>query len=101
VAQGLLNGDLMFCTICEFNDLRVAKLTRLATSGRSLRWPMFGGMACINFSRPKMLAATQANLFRAVGQDIFLVGAVGGLNHDREQQQEIDLRAGIMAFATT
>ena len=48
-----------------------------------------------------MSAANQANLFRAVGQDIFLVGAVGGLNHDREQQQEIDLRAGIMAFATT
>ena len=48
-----------------------------------------------------MSAANQANLFRSVGQDIFLVGAVGGLNHDRERQQEIDLRAGIMALATT
>ena len=91
----------MFCTICEFNDLRVAKLTRLATSGRSLRWPVFSGIACINFSRPKMSAANQANLFRSVGQDIFLVGAVGGLNHDREQQQEADLRAGTMALSTS
>jgi hypothetical protein len=41
---------------------------------------MFGGMACINFSRPKMSVANQANLFRAVGQDIFLVGAVGNNN---------------------
>jgi hypothetical protein len=41
---------------------------------------MFSGMACINFSRAKMSAANQANLFRAVGQDIFLVGAIGGLN---------------------
>jgi hypothetical protein len=62
---------------------------------------MVSGMARINFSRPTMSAANQANLFRAVGQDIFLVGAVGRLNHDREQQQEIDLRAGIMALATS
>jgi hypothetical protein len=33
--------------------------------------------------------------------DIFLVGAAGGLNHEREQQQEINLRAGIMALPTT
>jgi hypothetical protein len=58
---------------------------------------MFSGMACITFSRPKISAANQANLLRAVGQDIFLVDAFGRLNHDREQQQEIDLRAGIMA----
>jgi hypothetical protein len=62
---------------------------------------MFSGMACINFSRAKVSAANQANLFRAVGQDIFLFGAVGRLNHDRERQQEIDLRAGIMALATS
>jgi hypothetical protein len=84
---------LVFCTVRKFNELRVAKLTRLVTSGRSFCWPMFGGMACINFSRIKMSAANQAYLFRAVGQDVFLVGAVGGLNHDRGQQQESDLQA--------
>ena len=62
---------------------------------------MFNGTACINFSRPKMSAANQANLFRAVGQDIFLVGAVAGLNDDREQQQEADPRAGSLALATS
>ena len=71
VARGLLTGDLMFCTVCEFNDLRVAKLTRLATSGRLLRWPVFSGMACINFSRAKMSAANQANLFRSVWSRYF------------------------------
>jgi hypothetical protein len=35
----------------------------------------------------KMSAANQANLFRVVGQDTFLVGAVDGLSDDREQQQ--------------
>ncbi len=79
----------MFCIICQFNELRVAKLTRLATSGRSLHWPMFSGMAWINFSRAKMSAANQANLLGAVGQDISVVG---------REQQEIDLRVGIMAL---
>jgi NAD(P)-dependent dehydrogenase (short-subunit alcohol dehydrogenase family) len=61
--------------LAESGATVVAKLTRLATSGRSLHWPMFKGMACINFSRAKMSAANQAKLFRAVGQDTFLVGA--------------------------
>ena len=27
----LLNGDFVFCTTCEFNNLRVAKMARLTT----------------------------------------------------------------------
>jgi putative tryptophan/tyrosine transport system substrate-binding protein len=34
-------SDLRFCTICEFNDLRVAKMARLATPARSIRPSVF------------------------------------------------------------
>jgi hypothetical protein len=78
----------MFCTICEFNDLRVAKLTRLATSGRSLRWPMFSGMACINFSRPKkcqqQIRPTCFELLVSIGTHVFTALERGGGKGDMQ-----------------
>jgi hypothetical protein len=71
-ARGLLNGNFVFCITCEFNNLRVVKMARLATPARSGCRPVFSGMVCINFSRPKKSVANEANLFCVVGQDIFV-----------------------------
>jgi hypothetical protein len=71
MARGLLNRDLMFRTTCEFNDLRVAKIARLATLARSICRPVFSGMVRINFSRlNKDVSSKETNLIRPGGQDV-------------------------------
>jgi hypothetical protein len=65
LARGLLNGVFGFCIGRDFNDLRVAKIARLATSARPIFRSMFSGIVWINFSRPKISAANQPTLLRA------------------------------------
>jgi hypothetical protein len=77
-ARELLNGDFVFYITCEFNNLRVVKMARLATPARLGCRPVFSGMVCINFSRPKKSVANEANLFCVVGQDIFVSALFDG-----------------------
>jgi hypothetical protein len=62
-ARLLLNGDFVFCTACEFNNLRVAKMARLATPARSECRRAFSGMVRINFSRSKKSAQMRPTCF--------------------------------------
>jgi hypothetical protein len=58
----------------------VAKMARSATAARSVRRPKSSGIVRINFSRPQMSTANEANPFCTVGQDIFVVLVVGAAN---------------------
>ena len=75
LARGLLNGDFMFRTICEFNKLRVAKTACSATPARSICRPAFSGMMCIISCDQKMSAANEPTCF-ALLVKIFLSSAL-------------------------
>jgi hypothetical protein len=79
MARGLLTGDLMFRTTCEFSDLHVAKIARSATLARSICRLVLSGMVRINFSRPKMSAANEANVLPCWSR-YFVIRVVGGAN---------------------
>jgi hypothetical protein len=74
----------VFCIICIFNDLRVAKMPLLATPARSICRLVFSGTVSINFSRARIQRPMRPTCF-AQSVKILLSSASGDNDYAGQQ----------------